>query len=77
MPFLKLFGIDNAKRRLMNRDFKKLSVFSIDPQFHNFAAFMSKIFEDCDYISDENYKWTEQEFENSILKTDYQIQKYF
>lgn len=59
MTFLKLFGIDKAKHRLMNKDFKKLSVFSIDPQFHNFAAFMSKI------------------FENSILKTNYQIQKYF
>ena len=56
MTFLKLFGID--KRKLMNKDFKKLSVFSIDPQFYNFAAFMSKIFEDCE--------WTEQEFENSI-----------
>ena len=40
-------------------------------------AFISEIFEDCDYSFDENCKVTEEEFKDCIKKKYSQIQKYF
>lgn len=75
--FLKLFRIDRDRIKPIEKDFKRLSTFSIDSKSKNFATFISEIFEDCDYSFDENCKVTEEEFKDSIKKKYSQIQKYF
>ena len=75
--FLKLFRIDRDRLEPIEKDFKRLSTFSIDSKPKNFATFISEIFEDCDYSFDENCKVTEEEFKDSIKNKYSQMQKYF
>lgn len=77
LVFFKLFRIDHDRLEPIEKDFKRLSTFSIDSKSKNFATFISEIFEDCDYSLDENCKNTEEEFKDSIKKKYSQIQKYF
>jgi len=75
--FLKLFRIDRDRFKPIEKDLKRLSTFSIDSKSKNFSTFISEIFEDCDYVFDENCKVTEEEFKDSIKKKYSQMQKYF
>jgi hypothetical protein len=75
--FFKLFRIDRDRLEPIEKDLKGLSNFSIDSKSKNFATFISEIFEDCDYLFDENCEVMEEEFKDSIKKKYSQMQKYF
>ncbi|MDX5586107.1 MAG: hypothetical protein QNK20_14550 [Aureibaculum sp.] len=75
--FLKLFRIDRDRLEPIEKNLKRLSTFSIDSKYKNFATFISEIFEDCDYSFDENCKVTEEESKDSIKKKVFSDAKIF
>ncbi len=80
--FLQIYRIDENISKSIKEDFKKLENFLPDTKSNGFASLVITVFEDLDYLNyafeaKEAYQINESQFRASLLKTFFQMQKYF
>lgn len=77
-----MYREDNKAVKILKKDLKRLSTFSIDSKSDEFSSLITQIFEDCDALAfhfdlEESYGITENQFQDSIEEIVFQMQKFF